>query len=239
MLHDHRPYYLKKMDLQFRHWYVENRLRPQFAYLGGHHTFMKPWYVQLFGGPIRLGEYANVITTPDHQVRFTIWSESAEKGRITIGDYCLVCPGVRISSADAITIGNDCMVASQVYITDADWHGIYDRAGTVGVTRPVTIGDNVWLGDSVIVCKGVNIGDHSVIGAGSVVTRDIPAGVIAAGNPAKIIRKLDPDHSMFTRKDWFSDPRLEADIDQLDRNMLAGNTLGGWLRSIALPRPGD
>lgn len=55
---------------------------------------------------------------------------------------------------------------------------------------PVTIGDNVWVGSGAIVCPGVSVGADSVIGAGSVVTRDIPAGVVAAGNPCRVIRSL-------------------------------------------------
>jgi maltose O-acetyltransferase len=56
--------------------------------------------------------------------------------------------------------------------------------------RPITIGDNVWVGGGVIVCPGVTIGDNSVIGAGSVVTRDIPANVVAVGNPARVLREI-------------------------------------------------
>jgi maltose O-acetyltransferase len=56
--------------------------------------------------------------------------------------------------------------------------------------RPITIGDNVWLGGGVIVCPGVTIGDDTVVGAGAVVTRDLPAGVVAVGNPARVLRDL-------------------------------------------------
>jgi len=132
------------------------------------------------------------------------------------------------------------MMASIVYITDSDWHGIYDRLDYIGGSEPVTIGNNVWLGDSSIICKGVAIGDNSIIGAGSVVTSDIPANVIAAGNPAEVIRKLDPDEPMKTRAEWFADPdKLEADIRGIDRDMLGGNTLLGWLRATIFPKQGD
>jgi len=57
---------------------------------------------------------------------------------------------------------------------------------------PITLEDNVWLGGSVVVCPGVTIGANSIIGAGAVVTRDIPANSIAVGNPARVIRALDP-----------------------------------------------
>ncbi len=64
------------------------------------------------------------------------------------------------------------------------------RRDKLEAARPIAIGDNVWLGGGVIVCPGVTIGDNSVIGAGAVVTRDIPANVVAVGNPARPVRGL-------------------------------------------------
>lgn len=237
MIKDYRPYYIKKLDLLFRDWYAEHFLRPQFRHLGKNCTFMKPWHVRVFGAPIDLGDFANVITTPEHKVRLTVWSAEKGKGFIRIGSYCLICPGVRISSATGVTIGDSTMMASGVYITDADWHGIYDRTDYIGKTAPVVIGKNVWLGDSSIVCKGVTIGDNSIIGAGSVVTRDIPSNTIAAGSPAAPLRDLDPNRPMKTREHWFADAeKIARDIDEIDQDMLRGNTLLGWLKSIAFPR---
>jgi len=237
---DHRPYYLKRLDLLIRSFYVEHFLRPHFRRLGRGCTFMKPWHVHVFGYPVDLGDFANVITTPDNRVRLTVWGRTKDDGFISIGRYCLICPGVRISAATGITVGDSCMMASGVYITDSDWHGIYDRLDYIGASAPVTIGSNVWLGDSVIVCKGVTIGDNSIIGAGSVVTSDVPSNVIAAGNPARVIRELDGKTPMRTRAEWFTDPaKLESDIASIDRDMLSGNSLIGWLRSIVFPRIGD
>ena len=214
-------------------------LEPQFTSLGTNYTFMKPWHVEIFGEPIELGDYANVITTPDHKVRLTIWSDSTEKGAIRIGHHCLLCPGVRIQSALEVTIGNNCMMASSAYITDSDWHDVYDRTDPVGKSAPVKIGNNVWIGDGAIVCKGVTIGDNSVIGARAVVVRDIPPNSIAAGNPAEVVNAIDPEKPMITRADWFSEPDLSYRIDELDREMLEGNTLLGWLRSLLFPVKGD
>ncbi|MNW69701.1 Galactoside O-acetyltransferase [compost metagenome] len=61
------------------------------------------------------------------------------------------------------------------------------------IVFPITVGNNVWIGGNVCVLAGVTIGDASIIGAGSVVTKDIPSGVIAAGNPCKVIRKITED----------------------------------------------
>lgn len=239
MLRDHRPYWLKKVYLRWQRFYVERYLRPQFAALGAHATFFKPWHVEIFGGPVEMGACPNVIANPDKKVRFAVWSSQDGKGRISIGDYCLICPGVRISSAASIDIGDGTMLASGVYITDSDWHGIYDRI-SMGPAKPVVVGANVWLGDQAIVCKGVTIGDNSIIGAGSVVTRDIPANVVAAGNPARVVKKLDPKTRFKTRADWFAKPeQLKSEIDGLDRTMLKKNRLHFWLRHLIWPRRGD
>ncbi len=236
MRKDYRPYYLKRLDLNFRKWYVEHFLRPQFQHLGKGCTFMKPWYVQVFGWPVDLGDFATVISTPDRRVRLTVWGREKNDGFISIGRYSLLCPGVRMSAATGITIGDSCMMASNVYITDSDWHGVYDRADYIGATGHVTIGNNVWLGDSSIVCKGVSIGDNSIIGAGSVVTRDIPDNVIAAGNPAKVIKKLDPKEPMRTRGEWYADPKkLARDFVIIDKDLMQGNTLFRWMRSVIFP----
>lgn len=240
MRRDHRPYILKRLDLGFQKWYADRYLRPQFEALGNGALFMKPWHVELFGGPISLGRYATVIATPDRNVRLTVWSELNVGGRITIGDYCLISPGVRISAATEISIGDNTMLAHGAFVTDSDWHGVYDRGQPIGRTLPVHIGENVWIGDSAIVCKGVSIGNNSVIGAGSVVVKDIPENTIAAGNPAVVLKMLDPERPMRTRRDWLGDPdSLASQFDLLDRHFMRGNTWLGWIRSLILPRHGD
>ena len=65
--------------------------------------------------------------------------------------------------------------------------------------KPITIGDNVWLGSGAIVLPGVTIGENTVVGAGSVVTRDLPANVVAVGNPARVVRAIDPSSAPRTR----------------------------------------
>ncbi len=238
MRKDHRPYLLRKADLKFQEFYVRHFLRPQFESLGSGFTFVKPWHVEIFGAPIELGKYANVIATSDKKVRLSVWPDSENKGRIRIGNCCLICPGVRISSATEITIGDNCMIANSAYITDSDWHGIYNRLD-FGRKSPVRIGENVWIGDSVIVCKGVTIGDNSIIGAGAVVVDSIPAGAIAVGNPAKVVRTLDPEKAVTTRAQWFADPDLFRRFDEMDRERLRGNTWRHWLRALLFPIRGD
>ena len=91
-----------------------------------------------------------------------------------------------------MTVGDDCILASCI-IVDTDYHSVeVDRRqqGSVVKSRPVVIGHNVWVAGRATVLKGVTIGDDSVVGFGAVVTTDVPAGVVVAGNPARVVRKL-------------------------------------------------
>lgn len=90
-----------------------------------------------------------------------------------------------------IRIGADCQIGPNVQLLTPT-HPVdpEPRREKWEAAKPITIGDNVWLGGGVIVCPGITIGDNSVIGAGAVVTRDIPANVVAVGNPARVIREL-------------------------------------------------
>jgi acetyltransferase-like isoleucine patch superfamily enzyme len=239
MRKDHRPYGMKKAYLEFQNLYANHFLRPHFERFGKGHVFMKPWNIKVFGGPVEIGDFATVIATRDQIIRLSVWSVQEGMGRISIGSHCLICPGVRISSGSGITIGDNCMIASGVYITDADWHGVYDRAG-FGRTLPVSISENVWIGDRAMICKGVSIGENSIIGAGSVVVNPVPANVIAAGNPARVLRDLDPERGMRTRRDWLAGhSHFSDELDAWDKVMLKGNTVLKWLRYLIFPRKGD
>lgn len=90
-----------------------------------------------------------------------------------------------------VTIGENCQMAPNVAIYTAG-HPIYPstRNSAYEYGKAVTIGDNVWLGGNTVVCPGVHIGSNTVIGVGSVVTKDIPDWCIAAGNPCRVIRKI-------------------------------------------------
>ena len=239
MRRDHRPYFIKKAYQKLQEFYVNHFLRPQLEHLGKDFVFVRPWHVKLFGGPIELGDCVNVVAAPDNKVRLAIWADREGKGRIRIGDYCLICPGVRISAAHDITIGDNCMAASNAYITDSDWHDIYNRI-TTGKTAPVAIKNNVWIGDSAIVCKGVTIGENSIIGAGAVVVDSVPANCVAAGNPAKIVKQLDADEVFTTRAQFFSDPdSLFQGFDEMDKELLRDNSFLHWLRYLFFPNRRD
>ena len=90
-----------------------------------------------------------------------------------------------------VKIGNRTLIGPNVQIYTATHPMDYrERAAGLEFAKPVTIGEDVWIGGSAVICPGVTIGDRSVIGAGSVVTKDVPPDVFAAGNPCKVIRQL-------------------------------------------------
>jgi len=110
---------------------------------------------------------------------------------IHIGKSVLINFNCAFLDAAPITIGDDCFIGPMVGLYTVNHPLDPERRNEGYVTgKPITLGKNVWLGGSVTVLPGVIIGENSVIGAGSVVTKDIPANVIAAGNPAKVIKKL-------------------------------------------------
>ena len=232
---DNRPYWLKKYATKINKIYVRHFLKPQFKYLGKGGAYFKPRYIQVFGSNVYVDDYPTLIGASDANIQFTSWNIGEYEGEITIGKYSLITPGVRIMAAEKIEIGDACMIAHGAYISDADWHGIYDRAKPVGTSKPVILKENVWIGDSAIICKGVTIGKNSIIGAGSVVTKDVDENSIYAGNPAKFIKKLD-DKEFNTRKDFFKDPKkLAYDFDMLDRYSLKDNSFFDWIKSLIYP----
>ena len=238
MHREHRPYYLNRLFLRFEALYVRHFLRPQLESLGQNFNFMQPWHVEIFGPLIHLGDPVHVMAGSDNKVRLSVWSDCDAVEGIFVGDACLICPGSRLSAARRITIGDGTMLASGSYITDSDWHGLYNRVAT-GEAKPVTLGKNVWVGDNAIITKGVTVGDNSIIGARAVVLHDVPENVVVAGNPAKIIKKLDSTETFVTRSEWYARPNLYRDLKRIDRDVLRDNSFLGWLRYTFFPRQGD
>jgi acetyltransferase-like isoleucine patch superfamily enzyme len=130
-----------------------------------------------------------------------------EKGLISIGRNCWFSLRTQIIACSEIRIGNNVIVARDVYISDTNEHPIdplVRRKQTQDYmfhnkipnryeseTKPVKIGNDVWIGERAFILKGVVIGDGAVIAAGSVVTKDVPSLTIVAGNPAKIVKKIE------------------------------------------------
>lgn len=126
-----------------------------------------------------------------------VWITAPGQARIRIGGGSFLNLGVMVAAQELVEIGRHCMLANGCFVTDAS-HRFDDPSTPVpwqGFTSkgPTRIGDNVWFGAHVVVTSGVTIGERSVIGAGSVVTRDIPPFTVAAGAPAKALRQISYD----------------------------------------------
>ncbi|HWS37893.1 MAG TPA: sugar O-acetyltransferase [Actinoplanes sp.] len=111
---------------------------------------------------------------------------------ISIGARTFANYGLIALDVAPITIGEDCQIGTNVQLLTPT-HPVEPgpRRDKWEAAKPITIGDNVWLGSGAIVLPGVTIGDNTVVGAGSVVTKDLPANVVAVGNPARIIRSIE------------------------------------------------
>ena len=110
---------------------------------------------------------------------------------VQIGERSFLNANCVLLDCASITIGDRTLIGPAVQIYAAT-HPLDPeiRASGLELAKPVTIGDDVWIGGGAIICPGVNIGSRTTIGAGSVVTRDIPVDVFAAGNPCRVIRQL-------------------------------------------------
>ncbi|MES2427319.1 MAG: DapH/DapD/GlmU-related protein [Bacteroidota bacterium] len=141
--------------------------------------------------------------------RLEAYPEDGKSTTITIGNNVQINDYVHITGIKSVIIGNNVLIASKVYISDSS-HGSYSgdendsNPGSIPKDRPlfsknVKIEDNVWLGEMVSVLAGVTIGKGTIVGANSVVTKNLPANVIAVGSPAKPIKKYNFDSLLWEK----------------------------------------
>lgn len=135
---------------------------------------------------------------------------STAHGKIHMGKYAQIGDNSHLRSVDKIVLGDFCVIANNTVICDNNNHPVNpadrkiiwitppfsdERSWKHADHAPIIIGKNVWIGEYARICKGVTIGDGSVVAANSVVTKDVPANCIVAGNPAKIV-KTDIDKTV-------------------------------------------
>jgi acetyltransferase-like isoleucine patch superfamily enzyme len=137
-------------------------------------------------GRLEIGEHA--LLEPG------VWLTAAAPGRIVIGGGTFLNLGVQVAAVGLVDIGAHCMFANGCFVTDAN-HRFDDPSTPVpwqGFTSkgPTRVGDNVWCGANVVITSGVTVGERCVIGANSVVTRDLPPRSIAAGSPARVLTTI-------------------------------------------------
>jgi acetyltransferase-like isoleucine patch superfamily enzyme len=123
-----------------------------------------------------------------------VWLTAPAPGRIRIGAGSFLNLGVMVAAVELVEIGDHCMFANGCFVTDADhrvddpdrpitWQGFHSKG-------PTRVGDNVWCGANVVITSGVTVGERCVIGANSVVNRDLPPRSIAVGAPARVIKQV-------------------------------------------------
>jgi acetyltransferase-like isoleucine patch superfamily enzyme len=135
-------------------------------------------------GEVLLGEGVSFCGTvvPIELVTYT-------SGRIEIGNHTFINYGSSIAARTSVKIGSYCHLGHYTFVMDNDQHDII-RHTELPNSEPVVIEDHVWIGSRAVILPGVRIGSHAVIGAGSIVTKDVPPRCVAAGNPARVLRHL-------------------------------------------------
>lgn len=142
------------------------------------------------GFNLNLLQNSKLILNGHSQIGFGSSLSIEKNGVFEIGDQTYISAGATIRIAKKITIGDYCAISWNVTMMDSDFHEYtYENGITSQSTKEVHIGNNVWIGNNVIILKGVHIGDNAIIAAGSVVTKDVPAATIVGGNPAKILKE--------------------------------------------------
>lgn len=165
---------------------------------GSHYNFGPTSRVSLSDGSI-----PNDIVVGDYVDIYGVLA-SQNHGKIVVGNHSRIGRDASIQCCDSITIGSHVAIAREAVISDNSTHpssalfrkvkSMMPPSSTVHLWRfsahkPVVIGDNAWIGERSRICKGVTIGENSIVAANAVVTKDVPANSIAAGNPARIVRE--------------------------------------------------
>jgi maltose O-acetyltransferase len=184
--------------------YQSNQIMKSVTLKGTNQKFDRHTYVRLADGSTR-----DDVVIGDHaMISGTLVSEN--HGRIILGKYTYLRENSVIGSIKSVTIGDYTSIADFVVIMDNNNHPVHPddrrikscsdkgseyRKWKYSEAEPIVIGSNVWIGSFARICKGVNIGDNSIIAANAVVTKDVPSNIIAAGNPARVV-KTDIDKTL-------------------------------------------
>lgn len=153
-----------------------------------------------FGKKLSTGRYCRIEAYPENEDKVLFF-----------GDHCQINDSVHIVAKQKVVLKDNVLLASRVFISDSN-HGSYSgefhshpyeiAAERKIFTKPVTIGNNVWIGEGAVILAGVTIGDNSIIGANSVVCKNVEPNSIYVGNPAKLIKYFD-----FELNKWISSAR--------------------------------
>jgi acetyltransferase-like isoleucine patch superfamily enzyme len=140
-----------------------------------------------FGNNVQIG----VIASPKFYSDYSYLEARNKESEIIIGNNVAINNSFSAIACSKISIGNSVLIGVNCSIIDSDGHGLaVENRNENSISKPVYIHNNVFIGSNVTILKGVTIGENAVIGNASVVTKDVPANVLVAGNPARLIRNL-------------------------------------------------
>ena len=153
-------------------------------------SMMEDPFCQVRPSRLILRENSKLICNGHIQTFEAVKIECLPNAVVEIGNMTYINHDSEIRCREHITIGNNVSIAYNVLIQDSDYHTIFDENGAPKPqTIPIEIKDNVWIGANVIILKGVTIGEGSVVAAGSVITKSVPAHSLVGGNPARVIKQ--------------------------------------------------
>jgi len=176
---------IKRLEFGGEKW------KSRFAYFGKEAQIQRPAIIEGYD-KISIGD--NTVILPNSRIQ-NYEGRGTDVEGIEIGKGCYIGSYLTVLNAGKIVIGNRVLIASNVLITSEN-HGMdpesdIDYMDQPLTSKPVEIGDGCWIGQNVCILPGVKIGKKAIIAAGSIVTKDVPEYCIAAGNPARIIKKYD------------------------------------------------
>lgn len=177
---------------------IKNKEKKKFAKFGENSIIYLPRIADGYHELIQIGNNTTILQNS----RIQLFPYLVEKTpHIIIGDRCYIGYFFSILAGADIVIGNDVLIASNVLISSEN-HGINPERDVPYMNQPleckaISIGDGCWIGEKVCILPGVNIGEKCIVGAGSIVTKDIPDYSIAVGSPAKVIKRYN-----FENHDW-------------------------------------
>lgn len=189
---------IRKSIKNIKMYYVRKDIIKQCTLVGTSHGFRVTSKIRLLHGSVP----KDVILQEHSEVFGTI--SSYNHGKVIMYPWSKLGHGSEISCANHIEIGRDTAIATGVTIIDHNNHPInpkdrrymrhtphhsMERSPMYAANAPIIIGENVWIGSNARIQKGVTIGDNAIIASNSVVTKDVPANTIAAGNPARIVKE--------------------------------------------------